>query len=183
MSKDVPEDPYNPAGDEPGAGAYPFVLTTYRLTEHHTAGGMSRSTPYLAELQPQMFVEVHPELARSRDLEHGGWATIVTSRSAIEARVMVTDRMRPVRINGVEHHQVGLPYHWGSRGLTTGGAANDLTHMALDPNVHIQEVKALTCDIRPGRRPRGPRLPEFVAEVRDRAHETPRVEPEGDTGP
>jgi formate dehydrogenase major subunit len=64
---------------------------------------------------------------------------------------------------------VGLPYHWGSRGLTTGGSANDLAHMALDPNVHIQEVKALTCDIRPGRRPRGPRLPQFVRELRERA--------------
>jgi formate dehydrogenase major subunit len=129
-----------------------------------------------------MFVEVHPELARIRGLEHGGWATVVTARAAIEARVMVTDRMRPVRINGEEHHQVGLPYHWGQRGLTTGGAANDLTHMALDPNVHIQEVKALTCDIRPGRRPHGPALAAFVAEARDQAHsrreQDPRAEPE-----
>ena len=60
-------------------------------------------------------------------------------------------------MNGRVQHQVGLPYHWGSRGLTTGGSANDLSHMALDPNVHIQEVKAFTCDIRPGRRPRGAR--------------------------
>jgi formate dehydrogenase major subunit len=145
------------------------VATTYRLTEHHTAGGMSRFSPYLSELQPAMFVEVHPDLARERRLEHGGWATIVTARAAIEARVLVTDPVRPVRIDGRVHHQVGLPYHWGSRGLTTGGAANDLAHMALDPNVHIQEVKAFTCDIRPGRRPRGPRLPKFVAELRERA--------------
>jgi formate dehydrogenase major subunit len=144
-------------------------VTTYRLTEHHTAGGMTRFTPYLSELQPQMFVEVHPELAEERGLEHGGWATVVTSRSAIEARVMVTDRMRPVTINGEKHHQVGLPYHWGQRGLSTGGAANDLAHMTLDPNVHIQEVKAFTCDIQPGRRPRGPRLTKFVAEKRERA--------------
>ncbi len=163
---DLAEDPYNP----PGSDVYPYVLTTYRLTEHHTAGGMSRFTPYLAELQPQMFVEVHPDLARERGLKHGEWATISTARSAIEARVMVTDRMRPVKIDGTVRQQVGLPYHWGQRGLTTGGAANDLTHMALDPNVHIQEVKALTCDIRPGRRPRGARLPDFVAEQREIAH-------------
>ena len=182
QNKDYPEDPYNPVAGEPGAELYPFVLTTYRLTEHHTAGGMTRFTPYLSELQPQMFVEVHPDLAEERGLEHGGWATISTTRSAIEARVMVTDRMRPIRIDGQEHHQVGLPYHWGSRGLTTGGAANDLTHLALDPNVHIQEVKALTCDIRPGRRPKGKRLAEFVAEKRDEAHsrreQEPRVEHE-----
>ena len=59
-------------------------------------------------------------------------------------------RCAPMRIDGRVVHQVGLPYHWGQRGLTTGDAANDLAHMALDPNVHIQEVKAFTCDIRPG---------------------------------
>ena len=144
-------------------------MTTYRLTEHHTAGGMSRFVPYLSELQPQMFVEVHPDLARERNLKHADWATIVTARSAIEARVLVTDRVRPLRMNGREVHQVGLPYHWGSRGLTTGDAANDLTSIALDPNVHIQEVKALSVGIKPGRRPRGEALPRFVEEQRERA--------------
>jgi formate dehydrogenase major subunit len=163
------EDPYNPSAGEPGSELYPYVVTTYRLTEHHCAGGFTRFSPYLSELQPAMFVEVHPDLARERGLRHGDWATIVTARSAIEARVLVTDRMRPVRANGRVQHQVGLPYHWGPRGLTTGDSANDLAHMALDPNVHIQEAKAFTCDIRPGRRPRGPKLPEFVAAIRERA--------------
>jgi formate dehydrogenase major subunit len=165
QENDLAEDPYNP----PGSEEYPYVATTYRLTEHHTAGGMSRFVPYLSELQPQMFVEVHPDLARERNLRHGDWATVVTARAAIEARVLVTDRVRPVRINGREVHQVGLPYHWGSRGLTTGGAANDLAHMALDPNVHIQEVKAFSCDIQPGRRPRGHALVDLVASKRERA--------------
>jgi formate dehydrogenase major subunit len=182
QNKELPEDPYNPVADEPGSELYPFVVTTYRLTEHHTAGGMSRFLPYLAELQPQMFVEVHPDLARERGLKHGDWAHVVTARSAIEARVMVTDRVRPIRIDGREVHQVGLPYHWGPRGLTEGGGANELTHMALDPNVHIQEVKALSCDIRPGRRPRGSKLTQFVAGQRERAYEeqrqAPRKEPE-----
>jgi formate dehydrogenase major subunit len=169
QQSDIPEDPYNPVADEPGSDEYPYVVTTYRLTEHHTAGGMSRFLPYLSELQPEMFVEVHPDLAGERGLEHGGWATITTSRTAIEARVLVTDRVRPVRIDGRMRHQVGLPYHWGTRGLTTGGAANDLAHMALDPNVHIQEVKGFTCDIQPGRRPRGAALVEFVARKRKQA--------------
>src|SRR3954467_8689831 len=119
QNKDLPEDPYNPVADEPGSEFYPYVLTTYRLTEHHTAGGMTRFTPYLSELQPQMFVEVHPDLARERHLAHDGRATILTPRSAIEARVLVTDRMRPVEVEGRTTHQIGLPYHWGSRGLTT----------------------------------------------------------------
>jgi formate dehydrogenase major subunit len=165
QTTDLAEDPYSPAGSP----VYPYVVTTYRLTEHHTAGGMTRFLDYLAELQPAMFVEVHPDLANERGLAHGGWATIVSPRAAIEARVLVTDRMRPLRIDGRTVHQVGLPYHWGTRGLTTGGAANDLAHMALDPNVHIQEVKALTCDIRPGRRPRGAALPKFVRDLRERA--------------
>ena len=154
---------------EPGADEYPYVLTTYRLTEHHTAGGMTRFTPYLSELQPQMFVEVHPELARERGLEHGGWATIVTARSAIEARVLVTDRIAPIDVHGRRTHQIGLPYHWGSRGLVTGGAANDLSSIALDPNVHIQEVKAFSVGIQPGRRPRGLKLRQFVEERRQQA--------------
>jgi formate dehydrogenase major subunit len=177
-----PENPYNPVGGEPGEDAYPYVATTYRLTEHHTAGGMSRFVPYLSELQPQMFCEVSPELAEEVGLEHGGWATIYSSRAAIEARVLVTDRIPPVVVQGRTTHQVGLPYHWGSRGLVTGGAANDLSSIVLDPNVHIQEVKAFSVGIRAGRRPRGKALTEFVDGLRAQAHErreqAERVEPE-----
>jgi formate dehydrogenase major subunit len=164
-----PENPSNPSGDDPGSGVYPFVLTTYRLTEHHTAGGMTRTVPRLTELQPEFFVEVHPELAAMRGLQHGGWATIVTSRAAIEGRVMVTDRIKPVSVQGRRIHQVGVPYHWGWKGLTRGGAGNDLSGIVLDPNVHIQEVKALTCEVLPGRRPRGPALVELVDSLRARA--------------
>ena len=109
------------------------MVTTYRLTEHHTAGGMSRSLPYLAELQPAFFCEVSPELAAERRLAHLGWATIVTARSAIEARVLVTERIRPLRVQGRALHQVGLPYHWGGNGLTTGDSANDLARPVAGP--------------------------------------------------
>ncbi|SFE83717.1 formate dehydrogenase major subunit [Blastococcus tunisiensis] len=160
---------YHPTGSAPGSDVFPFAVTTYRLTEHHTAGGMSRGLPYLAELQPEMFCEVSPELARLRGLEHLGWATVVTARAAIEARVLVTERMTPLTVQGRTLHQVGLPYHWGGNGLTTGDAANELSHQSLDPNVHIQEVKALTCDIRPGRRPRGPARGALVREYQERA--------------
>jgi formate dehydrogenase major subunit len=160
---------FHPSGSEPGAEVFPYVVTTYRLTEHFTAGGMSRWTPYLAELQPEFFCEISPELAAERGLEHGGWATIVTARNAIEARVLVTDRMAPLRIQGRILHQIGLPFHWGPNGHSRGDAANELVSISLDPNVHIQEDKALTADIRPGRRPRGPALPELVREYQRRA--------------
>ena len=150
-----PDNAYNPVADQLGAEAFPYVMTTYRLTEHHTAGGMSRTLPFLAELQPEMFCEVSPELAAERELEHGGWATVVTMRQAIEARVLVTERMAPQTIDGQRIHTVGLPYHWGARGEVTGDSANELLSIVLDANTHIGEYKAATCDIRPGRRPRG----------------------------
>ena len=148
---------------------FPYVATTYRLTEHHTAGGMSRWLPYLSELQPEFFCEVSPELAAERGLEHMGWATIISARSAIEARVMVTRRMPSLTVQGKRLHQIGLPYHWGRNGISTGDSANDLAHFALDPNVHIQEVKALAVDIQPGRRPRGPALRDLVRSYHERA--------------
>jgi len=163
------ENPYHPSGSE----VFPFVLTTYRLTEHHTAGGMSRIVAYLSELQPELFVEVSPELAAERGLEHAGWATIVTARSAIEARVMVTDRLRPLTVDGRVVHQVGLPYHWGRRGLVKGDAANELLSQVLDLNTHIAEYKSLTCDVRPGRRPHGPAQRALVEDYRRRAGARP----------
>jgi formate dehydrogenase major subunit len=164
----------NPSPPEPGSDVYPFVFTTYRLTEHHTAGGMSRWLPYLAELQPEFFCEVSPELARLRDLDHLGWATIVTARTAIEARVLVTDRMVPLNVGGRVIHQVGLPYHWGvgRDALVVGDSANDLFGVTLDPNVHIQESKVASCDIQPGRRPTGPALLRYVEDYRSRAGTT-----------
>ena len=169
-------NPSNPSPPEAGSDVFPYVFTTYRLTEHHTAGGMSRWLPFLSELQPEFFCEVSPEHARERGLQHMGWATIVTSRSAIEARVMVTDRVVPLRVAGQVVHQVGLPYHWGVGGtgaLVSGDSANDLFGVALDPNVHIQESKVASCDIIPGRRPTGPALLEFVEGYKRRAGITP----------
>jgi formate dehydrogenase major subunit len=163
------DNPYNPSDGHPGARVFPYVLSTYRLTEHHTAGGMTRTVEHLSELQPEMFCEVSPELATERGLEHGGWATIVTTRTAIEARVLVTDRLAPLKVQGRTVHQVGMPYHWGRKGVVTGDSANDLLGLALDPNVHIGEYKVSTCDIRPGRRPRGSALTELVEEYRARA--------------
>ncbi|KEI43844.1 formate dehydrogenase [Saccharopolyspora rectivirgula] len=164
-----PENRYQPSGDEPGSEVFPYVFTTFRITEHHTAGGMSRWLHHLSELAPAMFLEVSPELAAERGLKHMDWATVITARSAIEGRVLVTHRMRPLQVGGRTVHQIGLPWHWGPNGLTTGDAANELINVSLDPNVHIMESKAGTCDIQPGRRPRGPALLQYVEEYRRRA--------------
>jgi formate dehydrogenase major subunit len=164
---------YHPDPSDQRSNVFPYMATTYRLTEHHTAGGMSRWQGYLSELQPEMFCEVSPELAGERGLEHLGWATIVTARNAIEARVLITERIPPLRFDGRVVHQIGLPYHWGGNGYSTGDSANELTSISLDPNVHIQEVKAFSADIRPGRRPRGAARVALVEEYIRRAGITP----------
>ena len=146
------------------------MFTTYRLTEHHTAGGMSRFLPYLNELQPEFFCEVSPELAaRARAWSTWAGPPSPPPAAAIEARVMVTDRVVPLRVGGKVVHQIGLPYHWGQAGLSTGDSANDLFGLSQDRNVHIQESKVASCDIQPGRRPRGPALLAHVQAHRDRA--------------
>ena len=166
-----PENPYQAAGDP----RYPVVATTFRLTEHHTAGGMSRTVPWLVEIQPEMFAEIDPQLAADRGIEDGGWLTIVTQRAEIEARAKVTSRMRPLRVDGRVVHQVGLPWHWGYAGLTQGDSANDLGALSGDPNVSIQESKAFTCDVRAGRRQGA-----STARLADVAPAGPRIRPADD---
>jgi formate dehydrogenase major subunit len=148
-----PDNQYANSPDE----RFPYVATTYRLTEHHTAGGMSRYLSHLCELQPEFFCEISPELAKQVGVEHRGWVTIITARGIVEARAMVTSRMLPIHLNGQTVHQVGLPYHWGYKGLVKGDSANDLLALSEEPNVRIMESKALLCNVFPGRRERGPR--------------------------
>jgi formate dehydrogenase major subunit len=169
---DRPDNPYNPSPPELRGEVFPFVFTTARLTEHHTAGGMSRTLPYLSELQPELFVEVSPELAAQRGLQHLGWAHVITSRAAVEAKVVVTDRLAPLRVQDRIVHQIWMPYHWGPVGLVRGDVVNDLFGVVVDPNVFIQESKVATCDIQPGRRPRGPKLLSYLADYRRRAEIT-----------
>ncbi len=145
------DNPLNPACDP----AYPIVASTFRLTEHHTAGPMSRNLPWLAELQPEMFVELDPVLARERGIEDGGWLTVETERAEIEARAIVTPRIRPLRIDGRTVHQVSMPWHWGTyrsspQGVT-GDTANDLIALSGDPNTSIED-KTFSCNVRAGRR-------------------------------
>jgi formate dehydrogenase major subunit len=136
-----PDNPYAASPDE----RFPHVLMTYRLTEHHTAGGMSRTLSHLAELQPELFAEISPELAAEEGVANGDVVSITTARGTIRARALVTTRIPSLDIAGKRVHQVGLPYHWGSRGLVTGDTVNDLLAISEEPNVKIFESKGLTC--------------------------------------
>jgi len=147
-----PENPYNPSGDP----RYPYVASTFRLTEQHTSGAMSRRLPWLGELQPEMFAEIDPVLAREKGIEDGGWMVVSTERGEIEARALVTERVRPLEIDGRRVHQVCMPWHWGYSPPYPGDTTNDLGVLSGDPNVMIQESKAFTCDVRAGRRERPP---------------------------
>ncbi len=137
---------------------YPYAVTTYRLTEHHTAGGMSRWIPWLSELQPAFFAEISPQLAREVGVNNGDWIVVSTPRNEIEARALVTERMQVQRTGQPDSNAgkrrvetVGLPYHWGYSGIVTGSSANDLVSLVGDPNVSIEEAKAFTCNVRKGR--------------------------------
>ncbi|MEM9290149.1 MAG: molybdopterin-dependent oxidoreductase [Acidobacteriota bacterium] len=137
---------------EPQDPRYPHVLTTYRLTEHHTAGGMSRFLRQLVHLQPELFAELPEELAEELGVEAGGWVTVRTPRGAIEARALPSRRMQPLKVDGRWIYQVALPFHWGQGGLSRGDVVNDLIPIAFEPNVRIHEAKALLCAVEAGRR-------------------------------
>jgi formate dehydrogenase major subunit len=131
----------------PGDPKYPFAITTYRLTEHYLSGVMSRYLPWLAELQPELFIEISPELARERNISNLDMVRVSTPRAEIKARALVTGRMRPFMIDGQRVHQVGMPWHWGYKGVSQGEIVNSLSSLVLDPNVSMHEGKAFVCNV------------------------------------
>ncbi len=176
------EGPLNPIAHTPEHG-YPVVACTFRVTEHYLSGPMSRFNSWLNELMPAMFVELSPELAATRGIEHGGWLTVVSPRGEMEARAMVTRRQKPMAIDGRTVHQIGIPFHWGYAGETAGGMPNDLLHMIADPNVSMVESKVFACDVRAGRaenQPRTPSVPTARWPKREPIPDTPAgAQPEG----
>lgn len=132
---------------EVGDPRYPHVITTYRLTEHYLAGAMSRWNPWLAELMPELFIELSPELAAEKGIRNTDWVRVSTPRAEIRAKALVTRRVRPFRLGGKVVHQVGMPWHWGWEGVVTGDVVNTLTAMVGDPNVSIHEGKAFVCNV------------------------------------
>jgi len=139
-------EPANPLASV-GDPKFPYVMTTYRLTEHYLSGAMSRWLPWLAELQPELFVEISPELAQDKGIQNLDWVRITSPRSQIRAKALITRRLRPLQIDGRTIHCVGMPWHWGYEGLVTGDVVNELTPLVGDPNVTIHEGKALVCNI------------------------------------
>ncbi len=144
----------NPLHD-PGSPDYPYALTTYRLTEHHSGGTPTRSVPTTAELQPEGFAEISYELAEELGIKNLDWVVLTTARGEIETRALLTHRLRPFHYDGRIIHQIGLPWHFGWKGYATGDIANVLTALIGDPNTSMHENKALTCNLRRGRLGKG----------------------------
>jgi formate dehydrogenase major subunit len=150
--------PYNPAVEvalwrdrerETGTpDRFPIVATTFRLSEHWQAGAMTRNLPWLAELQPDMFVELSEELAAAKGVKTGDRVAVTSARGRLIAYALVTKRLKPMTVAGKRIHQVGLPWHWGYAGIATGDSANLLTPHVGDACTTIPEYKAFLCDLR-----------------------------------
>jgi formate dehydrogenase major subunit len=129
---------------------FPYVGTTYRVTEHWQAGAMTRSLPWLVELVPDMFVEISESLARQKGIVHGEQVRVTTERGSIQAKALVTSRLKPFTVAGKQIEQVGMPWHFGYAGQATGDSGNVLTPTVGCANTGIPEYKAFLCTIEKG---------------------------------
>jgi formate dehydrogenase major subunit len=142
-----PGNEYHDIGDP----RFPYVLTTFRVTELHCGGIATRAMPHTAELQPEAFVEIPTELAKQLGIGNTDWAVLSTLRGEVEAKALVTDRLRPFVIDRRRVFQIGMPWVYGWEGYARGDSANVLLSMSGDPSTSIHSTKALTCGLRKGR--------------------------------
>jgi formate dehydrogenase major subunit len=133
---------------KPADPKYPVVLTTYSLTEHWCGGGETRNIPNLLEAEPQLYVEMSPELAQEKGIKNGDGVIVESIRGRVEAIAMVTVRMRPLKVHGQTIHEIGMPFCFGWTTPGTGDSTNRLTPSVGDPNTTIPEFKACCVNIR-----------------------------------
>jgi formate dehydrogenase major subunit len=127
---------------------FPIVGTTYRVCEHWQGGQMTRNLAWLVELMPEPFVEMSEELAAEKGIRNGEKVIVETTRGQVNMVAVVTKRFKPFPVNGSKVHQVGLVWHWGYTGLSTGDSANVLTPHVGDANTMIPEYKAFLCNVK-----------------------------------
>ena len=129
---------------------YPYVLTTYMVTEQFLSGGVTRNTPQLNELMPSNFAEISKSLAKKAGVKSGDPVKISTARGDVTVSAMVTDRMQPLKVDGREVEVVGVPWGWGFRGLVQGESVNQVTNSGYEPNTGTPEYKACACNVTKG---------------------------------
>ena len=128
------------------ASEFPYVATTYRLTEHFHF--WTKHALINAILQPEEFVEIGEVLAREKGIAQGGWVRVSSKRGVVVCKAYVTKRIRPMMVDGKPTHVIGVPIHWGFTGLTLKGyGANTLTPSVGDANVQTPEFKAFLVNI------------------------------------
>ena len=127
---------------------YPYVLTTYGVTEHFCAGGITRNIPYLNEIMPQPFAEISSKLAFKLGIKEGDKVEVSSARGKVVVHAMVTERIQPYKVNGKEQETIGMPWSWGFAGLNTGESTNHLTMSSLDPGAGTPEYKCCLVNIR-----------------------------------
>jgi formate dehydrogenase major subunit len=148
MAKTWNTDQGQDIGDNLGTpDKFPIICTTYRVVEHWQAGAMSRTLGWLAEAQPEMFVEISKELAAEKGIKNGDKVRVKSARGSITAVALVTARFKPLTIDGQKVHHIGMPWHYGWSGLAVGDSANVLTPHAGDANTLMPEFKAFLVDI------------------------------------
>ena len=128
---------------------FPYVATTYRVSEHWQTGLMTRTQSWLMEMQPQMFVEISHELAELKGIQGGERVNVTSARGKVECSAIITKRFKPFMMGGLTVHQVGIPWHYGWRWPSSGkeDSANLLTPPAGDPNTRIPETKAFMVNV------------------------------------
>ena len=129
------------------AADYPYVATSYRLTEHEHY--VTQHIENLVQVQPEAFVEVPAELAREKGIENGDRVRVSSKRGKLEVRAVVTKRLGPLTIDGKKIYQIGIPIHWGFVGINTGQhwLANALTPFVGDASARTPEFKAFLVNI------------------------------------
>jgi len=162
--------------DKPGVGSdmdkysgvdscdpkYPFIGSTYRISEHWQTGLQTRWCPWLAEMQPEMWCEMSKELAKERGIANGDKVIVSSARGEVECVAIVTSRFKPFNIGGNTIHEVGVPWHFGwittvdrpynpgdkkAEVFTRGDAANLLVPTIGDANTTIPESKAFMVNV------------------------------------
>ena len=134
------------------ASEFPYVATTYRLTEHFHF--WTKHALINAILQPEEFIEIGEVLAREKGIAQSGWVRVSSKRGHIVCKAYVTKRIKPMSVNGKATHVIGVPLHWGFTGLTRKGyGANTLTPSVGDANTQTPEFKAFLVNIEPSNGP------------------------------
>ncbi len=141
----LPSEEYNLKGD---VKDFPFVATSYGLTEHWKSGSMTRNQKWLSEIAPYMFIEISEELSKEKGIANGDTVIVSSARGEIECYALVTKRLKPFTINGGTVHQVGMPMNYGFKGYARGAIANTLTPHIGDVSTSNPEYKAFLCNVR-----------------------------------